>query len=106
MMKSRRSLSHRSWRESRDRREGPSTLTHTLSGSASLLSRPEFTLMRRVRDSAMFMIVNSVTISALVVAGVLFWLFSTDPVQSLLRHYVYPVLWEVLVSAQNYDVGS
>ena len=74
-----------------------SNLTRTLSGSASLLSRPEFTLMRRVRDSGMFMAVNSLTILALSVAGVIFWLLSTDPVQTLLRVHVYPMVWEVVV---------
>ena len=88
-------------------REGSlSTISRTLSGSASLLSRPEFTLMRRVRDSIMFVTVNSVTILALTVAGVLFSFISSDPVQTLLRQTVYPVVWGVLVDTQQVLVSA
>ena len=72
----------------------------------SLLSRPEFTLMRRVRDSVMFVLVNSVTILALVVAGILFWLFSTDPVQNYLHANVYPTLFQLTVGTTEYVIDA
>lgn len=58
----------------------------------SLGGRPTFNLMRRVRDSMMFALVNGITLAALVVAGLLYALLVTPPVQAFVRSQLAPYI--------------
>eukprot|EP00271_Cylindrocystis_brebissonii_P008042 TRINITY_DN22077_c0_g1_i1.p1 TRINITY_DN22077_c0_g1~~TRINITY_DN22077_c0_g1_i1.p1 ORF type:complete len:1726 (+),score=392.82 TRINITY_DN22077_c0_g1_i1:475-5652(+) len=78
-----------------------SSSMRSLSGSATLLSRPEFTLMRRMRDSVMFVLVNSVTIASIAIAGLLYLLYQREPLEEFLHTHVIPSLARAFTEAQS-----